>query len=304
MSSSTAFLAIVGRPNVGKSSIMNRMLGAKIAIVSDKPQTTRTRIMGVRTDGECQLVFIDTPGLHKPKTKLGESMVKAVDDSVGDVDACVLVIDGADMKPDLSLAPAEVELIDRFKKKKIPCVLAINKIDLIQKREELLGIIAAYSSKHDFDAVVPVSAKSGSGMDALLDELKKFAEEGPHFFADDSLTDQSERTIAAEMIREKLLRFLDKEVPHGIAVGIERFADRKTSAGEDLLDIEAIIYCEADSHKGIIIGKGGAMLKKVSTRAREDMERFFDCKVNLRCWVKVKEDWRNRSGLIHNFGLD
>ncbi len=304
MSSSTAFLAIVGRPNVGKSSIMNRMLGAKIAIVSDKPQTTRTRIMGVRTDGECQLVFIDTPGLHKPKTKLGESMVKAVDDSVGDVDACVLVIDGADMKPDLSLAPAEVELIDRFKKKKIPCVLAINKIDLIQKREELLGIIAAYSSKHDFDAVVPVSAKSGNGMDALLDELKKFAEEGPHFFADDSLTDQSERTIAAEMIREKLLRFLDKEVPHGIAVGIERFADRKTSAGEDLLDIEAIIYCEADSHKGIIIGKGGAMLKKVSTRAREDMERFFDCKVNLRCWVKVKEDWRNRSGLIHNFGLD
>ncbi len=304
MSSSTAFLAIVGRPNVGKSSIMNRMLGAKIAIVSDKPQTTRTRIMGVRTDGECQLVFIDTPGLHKPKTKLGESMVKAVDDSVGDVDACVLVIDGADMKPDLSLAPAEVELIDRFKKKKIPCVLAINKIDLIQKREELLGIIVAYSSKHDFDAVVPVSAKSGNGMDALLDELKKFAEEGPHFFADDSLTDQSERTIAAEMIREKLLRFLDKEVPHGIAVGIERFADRKTSAGEDLLDIEAIIYCEADSHKGIIIGKGGAMLKKVSTRAREDMERFFDCKVNLRCWVKVKEDWRNRSGLIHNFGLD
>ena len=301
---STAFLAIVGRPNVGKSSLMNRMLGAKVAIVSDKPQTTRTRIMGVLTEGECQLVFIDTPGLHKPRTKLGENMVKAVEDSVGDVDACVLVVDGSDVRADLSLAPAEAELIERFKKKKLPCVLAINKIDLVTQREKLLSVIAAYSAQYDFAAVVPLSAKSGSGVDALVGELKKFAEEGPHFFADDSLTDQSERSIAAEMIREKLLRSLDKEVPHGIAVGIESFVDRKTSSGEDLLDIEAIIYCEAESHKGIIIGKGGSMLKKVSSRAREDMEAFFGCKVNLRCWVKVKEDWRNRSGLIHNFGLD
>lgn len=304
MSTSTAFLSLVGRPNVGKSSLMNRMLGAKVAIVSDKPQTTRTRIMGVMTDGDCQLVFIDTPGLHKPRTKLGESMVKAVEDSVGDVDACVLIIDASDVRSDLSASPAETELIERFKKQKMPAVLVLNKIDLVPQRDKLLAIIAAYSSLYEFEAVVPVSAKNGEGVGALIGELKGLAQEGPHFFADDSLTDQSERTMAAEIIREKLLRSLDKEVPHGIAVGIEKFADRKTAAGEDLLDIEATVYCEAESHKGIIIGKGGAMLKKVSSHARLDMERFFGCKVNLRCWVKVKEDWRNRSGLIHSFGLD
>ena len=304
MKTTTAFIAIVGRPNVGKSSLMNRMLGQKVAIVSNKPQTTRTRIMGVLTENECQLVFIDTPGLHKPHDKLGENMNKAVDDSVGDVDACVLVIDGSDMRRDFAPAKAELDLVERFKKSKIPAVLVINKIDLIEEKENLLDIILAYSKLYDFSAVVPLSAKSGDGVKDLENELKKFASESPHYFADDALTDQSERTVAAEMIREKLLRLLDKEVPHGIAVGIEKFADRKTTAGEDIIDIEAIIYCESEGHKGIIIGKGGSMLKKVSSVARRDLEKFFDCKINLSCWVKVKEDWRNRAGLIHNFGLD
>ncbi len=304
MKTTTAFIAIVGRPNVGKSSLMNSLLGTKVAIVSNKPQTTRTRIMGVLTDGACQLVFIDTPGLHKPFTKLGESMVKAVDSSVGDVDACALVIDASLVRDDLSPAAAELELIERFKKQKLPAVLVINKIDLVDRRERILEIISAYSQLFDFSAVVPLSAKTGDGVASLKTELEKFAEESVHFFADDSLTDQSERTIASEIIREKLLRSLDKEVPHGTAVGIEKFSDRKSAAGEDIIDIEAVIYCESDSHKGIIIGKGGAMLKKVSTRARLDMERFFGCKVNLKCWVKTKEDWRNRQGLIHSFGLD
>lgn len=304
MSTTSAFIAIVGRPNVGKSSLMNRILGAKVAIVSDKPQTTRTRIMGVLTEGDCQLVFIDTPGLHKPRTRLGESMVKAVDDSVGDVDACVLVVDASAWRADKPLAPAEEELIARFRKDKLPAILVLNKIDLIPDRVRLLAVILAFAAAYDFAAVVPLSARTGDGVDALTAELRPFAAEGPHFFADDSLTDQSERTLAAEILREKLLRSLSKEVPHGIAVGIEKFADRETRDGQELLDIEAIIYCEAESHKGIIIGKGGAMLKTVSTQARQDMERFFGCKVNLRCWVKVKEDWRNRPGLLHQFGLD
>lgn len=304
METVSAFIAIVGRPNVGKSSVMNRMLGQKVAIVSDKPQTTRTRIMGVLTEDECQLVFVDTPGLHKPRTRLGENMVKAVGDSVGDVDACALVVDCSDMRSDLSASPAEAELIERFKKGRTPAVLVLNKIDLMTDKTALLPIIEAYSALYDFACVVPVSAKDGSGIDSLISELKKFAQPSPHFFADDALTDQTERTLAAEIIREKLLRFLDKEVPHGVAVAVEKFADRQTSAGEDIIDIEATVYCEAQSHKGIIIGKGGAMLKKVSSRAREDMERFFGCKINLSCWVKVKEDWRNRQGLIHNFGLD
>lgn len=303
-SMSTAFIAIVGRPNVGKSSIMNRILGTKVAIVSDKPQTTRTRIMGICNRGDEQLIFIDTPGLHRPHNKLGEQMVKAVGDSVGDVDAGLLVIDVTAVAADNTPAPAERELTERFGQLHLPAVLAINKIDLVRDRERLLAIIAEYSKLYDFSAVVPISAKTGDGVDSLLGELSHFAEEGPHYFDDTALTDQSERGIAAEMIREKMLRLLDKEVPHGVAVSIEKFKDRQTSSGEDIIDIEAIIYCESDNHKGIIIGKGGAMLKNISTRARRDMERFFDCKVNLTCWVKVKEDWRNRAGLIHTFGLD
>lgn len=292
----TAFIAIVGCPNVGKSSILNRLLGQKIAIVSDKPQTTRTKIMGVLTEGDTQLVFTDTPGFHRPRTKLGEKMVQAVSDSVSGVDACLFVVE-----PEGELRPAELELIEKFKKLKMPVILAINKVDTLPDKEVLMARILEISKTYDFEAVVPVSALREINMDELLSEMKKLAEESVFFFPEDTLTDQPERVIAAEIIREKLLRNLDREIPHGIAVSIEKMREREDS---DIMDIEAVIYCEKDSHKGIIIGKNGAMLKRISTRAREDMERFFQCHINLRCWVKVKEGWRNREGLIHNFGLD
>lgn len=292
----TAFIAIVGCPNVGKSSILNRLLGQKIAIVSDKPQTTRTKIMGVLTEGDTQLVFTDTPGFHRPRTKLGEKMVQAVSDSVSGVDACLFVVE-----PEGELRPAELELIEKFKKLKMPVVLAINKVDTLPDKEVLMARILELSKTYDFEAVVPVSALRGINMDELLSEMKKLAEESVFFFPEDTLTDQPERVIAAEIIREKLLRNLDREIPHGVAVSIEKMREREDS---DIMDIEAVIYCEKDSHKGIIIGKNGAMLKRISTRAREDMEKFFQCHINLRCWVKVKEGWRNREDLIHNFGLD
>ena len=292
----SAFIAIVGCPNVGKSSILNHLLGTKIAIVSDKPQTTRTRIMGVLTEDDTQLVFTDTPGFHRPRNKLGEKMVQAVSDSVSGVDACLFVIE-----PEGEIRTAELELIDKFKKQKLPVILAINKVDTLPDKEVLMTRIAEVSQLYDFEAVVPVSALRGINMHALLDELKKLAEESVFFFPEDTLTDQPERVIAAEIIREKLLRNLDREIPHGTAVAIEKMHERDTG---DIIDIEATIYCEKESHKGIIIGKKGEMLKRVSTRAREDMEKFFMCKINLRCWVKVKEGWRNREGLIHNFGLD
>lgn len=292
----TAFIAIVGCPNVGKSSILNRLLGQKIAIVSDKPQTTRTKIMGVLTEGDTQLVFTDTPGFHRPRTKLGEKMVQAVSDSVSGVDACLFVVE-----PEGELRPAELELIEKFKKLKMPVILAINKVDTLPDKEVLMARILELSKAYDFEAVVPVSALRGINMDELLSEMKKLAEESVFFFPEDTLTDQPERVIAAEIIREKLLRNLDREIPHGVAVSIEKMREREDS---DIMDIEAVIYCEKDSHKGIIIGKNGAMLKRISTRAREDMEKFFQCHINLRCWVKVKEGWRNREGLIHNFGLD
>lgn len=292
----TAFIAIVGCPNVGKSSILNRLLGQKIAIVSDKPQTTRTKIMGVLTEGDTQLVFTDTPGFHRPRTKLGEKMVQAVSDSVSGVDACLFVVE-----PEGELRPAELELIEKFKKLKMPVILAINKVDTLPDKEVLMARILELSKTYDFEAVVPVSALRGINMDELLSEMKKLAEESVFFFPEDTLTDQPERVIAAEIIREKLLRNLDREIPHGVAVSIEKMREREDS---DIMDIEAVIYCEKDSHKGIIIGKNGAMLKRISTRAREDMEKFFQCHINLRCWVKVKEGWRNRDGLIHNFGLD
>lgn len=294
----TAFVAIVGKANVGKSSILNRLLGSKIAIVSDKPQTTRTRIMGVlTTDDNVQLVFTDTPGYHRPHNKLGEKMVQAVSDSISGVDACLLVVEAGEKQ----LNAAEEALLTKIKQAHIPTLLAINKIDMLKNKEDLMAQIAAVSAECDFEAVIPVSAADGNGMDILLDELKKQAFESEHFFPDDTLTDQPERVLAAEMIREKMLRLLSKEIPHGIAVSIEKMRMRDEG---DIVDVEAVIYCERESHKGIIIGKGGAMLKKISTFARQDMERFFDCKINLKCWVKVKEGWRNREGLIHNFGLD
>lgn len=292
----TAFIAIVGCPNVGKSSLLNAILGQKVAIVSDKPQTTRTRIMGVLTRGETQFVFTDTPGLHRPKNKLGEQMVKAVGDGMAGVDACLFVVE-----PKGEIRVAEQELIQRFIRQKLPVVLAINKIDTVPQKEVVMERILQLVPLYDFKAVVPVSAKNGDGVEDIIEELNRLAMPSPHFFESDTLTDQPERVLAAEMIREKLLRLLDKEIPHGVAVSVEKMRERED---QEILDIEAVIYCEKESHKGIIIGKGGAMLKKVSTYARQDMEAFFDCHINLRCWVKVKEDWRCKTGLIHNFGLD
>ena len=294
--SKTAFIAIVGRPNVGKSSILNKILGQKIAIVSDKPQTTRTIIMGVLTIDETQLVFTDTPGFHRPKTKLGEKMIKAVSDSISGVDLCLFVIESEG-----DLRETELELIEKFKQQKMPVILAINKIDTLEDKTVLMKRIMDMTALYDFEAIVPVSAVKNDGLDALTGELIKMAQPSEHFFPEDTLTDQPERVIVSEIIREKMLRLLDKEIPHGVAVAIEKMRER---SDKDLIDIEATIFCERESHKGIIIGKKGATLKRISTYARQDMEKFFDCQINLQCWVKVKDDWRNREGLIHNFGLD
>jgi len=291
----TAFISIVGCPNVGKSSLLNILLGKKVAIVSQKPQTTRTRITGVLTVEQTQYVFIDTPGFHLPKTRLGNCMVRAVSGSLSDVDACVLVAE-----PRGKIMPAETELMAKMKTLKLPSILVINKIDTLQKKEDLLEIIAMFSAAHTFDSIIPISALTGEGIGELKTELEKHTVESPHFFESDTLTDQPERILAAEMLREKLLRLLDKEIPHGIAV----FAERMKERGNGMLDIELMIFCEKESHKGIIIGKHGALLKKASTQARQDMEEFFGCKVNLQTWVKVKDDWRNRAGLIRDFGLD
>ena len=291
----SAFIAIVGRPNVGKSSILNRLLGTKIAIVSSKPQTTRNRITGVLTEGEYQLVFFDTPGMHKPKNSLGKYMVRSVNESVGGVDCCMLVVE-ADKSP----VQTELDFIDKFKALGMPAILVINKIDMIKDKEILMKQMLEYSKLYDFEAIVPVSASDGNGMNELLDELKNQASEGGHFFEDDTLTDQPERVIASEIIREKILRLCNAEIPHGTAVVIEKMKTRDNG----ILDIDATIFCEKESHKRILIGKNGAMLKKISTFARQDMERFFDCKVFLQVWIKVKEDWRNRAQLLQNFGFD
>lgn len=292
----SAFIAIIGRPNVGKSSILNKLLGQKVAIVSSKPQTTRTRIMGVLTEGKDQLVFLDTPGMHKPKNSLGDYMVRSINESVAGVDACLLVTEAGQ-----EIRENEKMLIEKVKKMDLPCVLAINKTDTINDKEVLLEQIIKYSKEMDFDAIVPVSAQTGSKLDELKDELKKFTSEGGHFFPDDTLTDQPEKVLAAEMIREKILRLTEKEIPHGTAVVIERM---KMRDDKNLMDIDATIYCERDTHKGILIGKKGAMLKKISTYARQDMENFFGCKVNLKTWIKVKEDWRNKENLMRSFGFD
>lgn len=306
MNQKSAFITIIGRPNVGKSSLMNRILGQKVAIVSSKPQTTRTKIMGVYTNGCDQLVFIDTPGFHKPKNLLGNNMMKAVSDGLSEVDAALLVVDAA---PDFKLLPeeipqAELSLLETVRQRKLPCILAINKIDLLPEKDKLFELISKYSAQFDFVAVVPLCAKNGDGVDILLKELSLFLKDGPHYFADDAATDQPESAMVSEMIREKLLRCLDKEVPHGVAVELERFFERDNAAGEPILNVEAVIYCEKESHKGIIIGKGGSMLKRIGSLARKDIESFFGIRANVKLWVKMKEDWRNRQGLIHSFGLD
>ena len=292
----TAFIAIVGKPNVGKSSILNKILKQKIAIVSSKPQTTRTRIMGVLTENDTQLVFIDTPGLHNPRNSLDKYMLRSVNESVAGVDVCVLVVEA-----NKDISQEELQLTEKFKSMDIPAILAVNKIDTLKDKSVLAKQISDLSELYDFESIVPCSAQTGSGMDDLKSELNKLAYESDFMFDEDTLTDQPERVIAAEIIREKLLRLLDKEIPHGSAVFVERMKERTDS---NIIDIDAVIYCERDSHKGIIIGKGGSMLKKIGTYARQDMEKFFDCKINLQIWVKVKEDWRIRENILRSLGYD
>ena len=292
MISKTAMITICGRPNVGKSTLTNALAGEKIAIVSNKPQTTRNRITAVCQRGETQFVFLDTPGFHKPRTRLGDYMVNVVRQSVADVDAVVLVVE-----PVASLGPQERELIASIKAANCPAVLAINKLDTVEP-EKLLAVIALYSEAYAFNAIVPISAKTGNGVEELLKELDKFAVESPALFPEGVTTDQPEKQVCAELIREKLLLNLEREVPHGTAVEITRFSERD----DGIIDLEATIYCEKASHKGIIIGKHGAMLKKIGEDARKDIEEFMGTKVFLQTWVKVKEKWRDSNSLLRNFG--
>ena len=289
----TAMITIAGRPNVGKSTLTNALVGEKIAIVSNKPQTTRNRICAVVNRGESQFVFLDTPGLHRARTKLGDYMVKVVKDSVADVDAVCLIVE-----PIPHIGGPEEELIARIKALGVPSLLLINKMDTVEK-EALLAVMQTYGAAHDFNAILPLSAKKGEGVEEILKVLEEFLPEGPQLFPDDMVTDQPERQVCAEILREKLLLCLDKEIPHGTAVELVRFVERER---DEVIEIDATIYCEKESHKGIIIGKGGSMLKKISTLARQDMERFMGTKIYLQTWVKVKENWRDNLNLIHNFG--
>lgn len=291
----TAFVTIAGRTNAGKSSLLNAIVGEKIASVTSKPQTTRTRITGIRNIDDVQLVFFDTPGLHKPVNKLSEHMLNTVRESVSDIDAVIFMVDCTKR-----INEQEMELLRSMNASKMPVILVLNKIDLLKSMGELAPVIQQMTSQIDFKAVIPVSVTQNNGVDIVIKEIMDLAQESVHFFPDDMITDQPEKVLAAEMIREKLLMLLKDEVPHGIAVGVEQMSERED---KDILDINAVIYCERESHKGIIIGKGGAMLKKASSAARYQLEDFFQIQVNLKCWVKVKEDWRNREGLIRSFGL-
>ena len=292
MKTKTAMITIAGRPNVGKSTLTNFLVGEKIAIVSNKPQTTRNRIRGIVTKDDTQFVFVDTPGYHRARTKLGDYMVNVTQESIADVDMTILVVE-----PIASLGPQEEGLLQEIQADHCSVVLAINKIDTVEK-EKLLEVISVYSQKADFDAIVPISAKTGDGVDDLLAVCKKHAVEGPFLFPEDITTDQPERQVMAEIIREKLLWCLDREVPHGTAVEINKFSERDNG----IIDLDATIYCEKASHKGIIIGKGGEMLKKISSMARADCEKFMGTKVYLTTWVKVKENWRDSDFLVKNFG--
>ncbi len=299
--SRSAFVALVGKPNVGKSSLLNRLVGEKVAIVTQKPQTTRTRITGVLTKGETQLVFIDTPGLLKAKDALGRYMVKQVNDSVADVDLAVLVTE-----PGPELSKADGELIESFKRLRLPAIAVVNKIDTLEEKEKLLPKMAALGSAYDFRHIIPISALIGEGVDTLLEVLLDSAQEGVHFFPDDALTDQPERVLCAEMIREQILLHMREEIPHGVAVVVEEMKDRPLERCKDnvpMVDISAMIYCERDGHKGMLIGKGGQMLKAIATAARQSMEDFLGVKVNLQCRVKTKEAWKNNEQQLRNFGF-
>lgn len=290
----SAMITICGRPNVGKSTLTNALVGEKIAIVSNKPQTTRNRITAIVERGETQLVLMDTPGFHKPRTRLGDYMVNVVSQSVSDVDLVLLLVE-----PVAEIGKQEEALIARIKETGAPAVLVINKIDSVEKTR-ILEVMALYSNAYDgFASIIPISAKTGEGLEELLDEMEKYAVEGPHLFPEDMITDQPERQICAELVREKLLQCLDKEIPHGTAVEVTRFSERDNG----IIDLEVTIYCEKDSHKGIIIGKKGAMLKRIGELARVDIEEFMGTKVNLQTWVKVKENWRDSMSLLRNFGF-
>lgn len=290
----SAMITVCGRPNVGKSTLTNTLAGEKIAIVSNKPQTTRNRITAIIERGETQFVVMDTPGFHKPRTRLGDYMVNVVRESVADVDLVLLLVE-----PVAEIGPQEQALMERISAAGAPAVLVINKIDTVDKTR-LLAVMSAYSAVFGFDAIIPISAKTGEGVDELMDEMEKFAVEGPHLFPDDMITDQPERQICAELVREKLLTCLDKEIPHGTAVEVTKFSERDNG----IIDIEVTIYCEKESHKGIIIGKKGSMLKRIGELARADIEEFMGTKVYLQTWVKVKENWRDSMASLRNFGFN
>ncbi len=290
----SAMITVCGRPNVGKSTLTNTLADEKIAIVSNKPQTTRNRITAIIERGETQFVVMDTPGFHKPRTRLGDYMVNVVRESVADVDLVLLLVE-----PVAEIGPQEQALMERISAAGAPAVLVINKIDTVDKTR-LLAVMSAYSAVFGFDAIIPISAKTGEGVDELMDEMEKFAIEGPHLFPDDMITDQPERQICAELVREKLLTCLDKEIPHGTAVEVTKFSERDNG----IIDLEVTIYCEKESHKGIIIGKKGSMLKRIGELARADIEEFMGTKVYLQTWVKVKENWRDSMASLRNFGFN
>ena len=292
MITKSAMITICGRPNVGKSTLTNALVGEKIAIVSNKPQTTRNRISAVVNKGDTQYVFMDTPGFHRPRTRLGDYMVNVVKESVADVDAVMLLVE-----PIANIGPQEQQLIERIKETRVPAILVINKIDTVEK-QQLLEVMALYSDAYEFEAIVPISAKNKEGIDTLMNELSKYAAEGPQLFPDDMISDQPEKQICAELVREKLLLCLDKEIPHGTAIEVTKFSERDNG----IIDLDVTIYCEKASHKGIIIGKQGAMLRKIGELARKDIEEFMGTKVFLQTWVKVKENWRDSMAQLRNFG--
>ena len=292
----TAMITVCGRPNVGKSSLTNALVGEKIAIVSDKPQTTRNRIYGVVNRDGTQYVLLDTPGLHKPRSRLGDYMVKVVRESLSDVECALLLVE-----PIAHVGEPERILLRRIEEEQLPVVLCINKVDTVEKKDDLLAVIAAYNEVYSgFDAIIPISARTGDGLDELLEQLQKYAQEGPQLFPDGMTTDQPDAQVCAEIVREKMLQCLDKEIPHGTAVEVTRFSERDSG----IIDLDVTIYCEKASHKGIIIGKHGDMMKRISTLARQDIEKFMGAKVYLETWVKVKENWRDNVNFIRSQGFN